>query len=102
MPDHKEDQNDAGDRDNHFLPNRRAIKNCQNIHFTSGRRSSGACSRLWMRLGASRLVPAPVFPCLRIAQPVGDRFCSPARGGTPPEPATVETKSSFTCSRIGI
>ena len=62
MSDDEEDQNDARDRDNHFFPNRRAIKSCQNIHVTSRRRSSGVCFRLWMRLGASRVVPASGFP----------------------------------------
>ena len=28
MSDHKKDQNDAGDRDDHFLPDRRTIKTC--------------------------------------------------------------------------
>src|SRR5262245_6223299 len=61
MPDDKEDQNDARDCDNHFFPNRRAIKNCQNIHVRSRRRSSGVHFRLWMPLGASRLLPASRF-----------------------------------------
>jgi hypothetical protein len=28
MSDHEKDQNDAGDRDDHFFPDRRAIKSC--------------------------------------------------------------------------
>ena len=32
MSDDKHNQNDAGDCDDHFLPNRRAIKGSQNIH----------------------------------------------------------------------
>ncbi|MGB8825460.1 MAG: hypothetical protein WCD25_19080 [Pseudolabrys sp.] len=32
MPDHKEDQNDARERDNHFFSNRRAIKSSKDIH----------------------------------------------------------------------
>ena len=28
MSDHEKDQNDAGDGDDHFLPDRRAIKSC--------------------------------------------------------------------------
>jgi hypothetical protein len=32
MPDYKEDQNDASDRDDHFLSNGRTIKSGENIH----------------------------------------------------------------------
>jgi hypothetical protein len=45
MPNDKEDQNDAGDRDNHFFSNRRVVKSSENIHVTSRRRS-----RAWFQI----------------------------------------------------
>src|SRR5439155_5702240 len=104
MPDHKEDQNDARDRDNHFFPNRRAIKSCQNIHVTSRRRSSGARFRLWMRLGASRVVPASDFPLLanrtsgsaRAGKVRGRENCSSGRRGDPIIGPQSKQSQSFT------
>jgi hypothetical protein len=95
MPDNEKDQNDAGDGDDHFLPNRRAIKSCQNIHVTSGRQSSGVCFRLWMRLGASRAVPVQVFLDWWSEELVAVAAATSNR-------ATVEPKSSFTWLRLSI
>jgi hypothetical protein len=44
VPDNEKDQNDAGDGDDHFFSNRRAIKGCQNIHVTIRCRSIGVVS----------------------------------------------------------
>src|SRR4029453_17185612 len=35
MSDHKQDQNDAGDRDDYFFSDRRTIKMCQKLHATN-------------------------------------------------------------------
>ena len=58
----------------------------------SRRRSSGVCFRLWMRVGASRLVPRAAFPCRRIAYPVRGCFCSTARGGVPQPEGDAEIR----------
>jgi hypothetical protein len=42
MSDNEKDQNDAGDGDDHFFSNRRAIKSCENIHVAS-RAGRAAC-----------------------------------------------------------
>jgi hypothetical protein len=41
MPDNEKDQNDAGDGDNHFFSNGRAIKSSEDIHERFGA-ASGA------------------------------------------------------------
>src|SRR6266516_3934914 len=55
VSDDKKDQNDAGDPYDHFFPNRRAIKDHENIHAkicAPDERRVGL--RLWTPLGASR------------------------------------------------
>jgi hypothetical protein len=42
MPDDENNQNDAGDGDDHFFSNRRAIKSGENIHVSS-RAGRAAC-----------------------------------------------------------
>src|SRR4029077_10791968 len=94
MPDNKKDQNDASDGDDHFFSYRRAIKSCQNIHVTSRRRSSGVCCRLWMGLGASRVVPA-----FRFSSICGPENCSPGRRGAP-KPGHSRSKVIFHLAAI--